>query len=166
MQACIAAAGGTGNRQSAARRKSPNESCRTILTFDSLATRGEVSQRSEHSDVEHDADPDPSEKRARLAPGGLLVQEGDQQEKQPADTKPQDPQDFPVEWANLGRNVLQRLKHEDEVPFGADARGRGRKGVSLLPELPWVDRSQRSQDAQGGQPAEKVPQQEIWNEWH
>ncbi len=64
---------------------------------------------------------------------------------------------------DMGRQVLQGLEHEQEVPFGPDVGGGGPEGVGLLSQFPGKQRRQRRQDPQGQVPAHHVAQQEMRN---
>src|SRR5712691_4583873 len=99
----------------------------------------EIGQQ-EYIDYHHNADQ--SEPGARLSPCRTPVQKGDQEQEQTGHPKAENADHIAVNAEDMAGQILQRLKHEHEIPLGFDARWSGGKWIGFLAQLRREEGSQ------------------------
>src|SRR5450759_6002618 len=81
---------------------------------------------------------------------GLVTLKKRQQKPQQADeAESKYTQNLPVDEPQFGRDELERLEHEEEVPLGLDARWGRHKRICLDTKVPREDCCQCAQHSQG-----------------
>src|SRR6266550_1499948 len=91
----------------------------------------------------------------------IAIDERHNEQEQRDQIECHDAKHFTVEPQNLCWYPLQRLKHEEEIPFRLDACRRRRKGVCFLSQLPREQSSQRSQYSYRQNPSDQIAHHEV-----